>query len=115
MVTGSTGYEKQPPAPPNDGQVGLQSSQGDGPAVKVDSTTHGVDDGFGLLVDFLLHKVVELTLHDLGEFNLERLDGSDGRKAVVLSESVDVELYQVVRTGQIRSFKIQSHIPHGCY
>lgn len=36
--------------------------------------------------------MVELSLHDLGELNLKRLDGSDRRDVVVPSKSVDVEL-----------------------
>lgn len=42
--------------------------------VKVDATTHGVYDGVGLLVDLLLHEVVELALHDLGDFDLKGFD-----------------------------------------
>jgi hypothetical protein len=93
VVTSSTSDEQQPPTPPDDRQISLQTSEGDGPAVKVDSSSHGVDNRFRLLVDLLLHKVVELTLHDLGQLNLECLDGSDGGKSVVLSESVDVKFY----------------------
>lgn len=92
VVTGPTSDEEQPPAPPDHRKVGLQPSEGDGPAVEVDSSTHSVDDRLGLLVNLLLHKVVELTLHDLGELDLESLDGSDGGESVVLSESVDMEL-----------------------
>jgi len=46
--------------------------------IKVDSTSHSVDDGFGLLVDFLLHEMSVFSLHDLGELDLEVFDGSDG-------------------------------------
>jgi hypothetical protein len=61
--------------------------------IKVDSSSHSVDDGFGLLVDFLLHKVVVLSLHDLGELDLEMLNSSDGRETVVSSKSVNVEFW----------------------
>jgi hypothetical protein len=61
--------------------------------IKVDSSSHSVDDGFGLLVDFLLHEVVVLSLHDLGELDLEMLNSSDRRETVVSSKSVNVEFW----------------------
>lgn len=92
MVRGSTGDKHDPPAPPDDTEVRLESSEGNGVRVKVDSPTHGVDDRLGLLVDLLLHEVVERSLHDSGELNLERLDGTDGGDSIVAAETVDVEL-----------------------
>lgn len=62
-----------------------------------------------MLVDLFLHEVVELTLHDLGEFDLEGFDGSDGREAVVLAKAVDVELYS--RQSIEFSTPISSHRP----
>jgi len=91
VVAGTTSDEQKPPTSPDHRQIGFQSSQSDSPAVKVDSTTHGVDNRLGLFVDLLLHEVVKLALHDLGKFDLESLNGSDGRQSVVLSKSVDVE------------------------
>jgi len=61
--------------------------------IKVDSTSHSVDDGFGLLVDFLLHEMVVLSLHDFSELNFEMLNSSDGRETVVSSKSVNVEFW----------------------
>jgi len=92
MVTRSTRDEADPPASSDHVEVRLETSEVDGPSIEVDSSSHGVDDGFGLFVDLLLHEVVELTLHDLGEFDLEGFDGSDRGHAVVLAESVDVQL-----------------------
>jgi hypothetical protein len=91
VVTGTTSDKQKSSAPPNDRQVRLQSSQGDNPVIEVDTSTHGVDDRLGLLVNLLLHKVVELTLHDLSKFDLESLDSSDGRESVILSQTVDVQ------------------------
>jgi hypothetical protein len=91
VVTGTTSDKQKSSAPPNDRQVRLQSSQGDNPVIEVDTSTHGVDDRLGLLINLLLHKVVELTLHDLSKFDLESLDSSDGRESVILSQTVDVQ------------------------
>lgn len=61
--------------------------------IKVDSTSHGIDDRFRLFVYLLLHKVVKLSLHDLRELNLESLDGSNRGDSVIPSQSVDVKFY----------------------
>ena len=58
----------------DNGQERPQTTQSDDVRVKVDAATHGVDDGLGLLVDLLLHEVVEATLHDLGKLELQGLD-----------------------------------------
>jgi hypothetical protein len=92
VVTGSACDETHPPASPDDVEVALESTEVDRPGVKVDTPSHRVYDGLGLLVDLLLHEVIELALHDLSELDLERLDRSDGGHAIVSSESVDVEL-----------------------
>mgnify|MGYP001584252088 CR=1 FL=1 len=76
----------------HDGQVRLEAAERDRVRVKVDAATHRVDDRLGLLVDLLLHKVVERALHDGRELNLERLDRADRRHAVVAAQAVDVEL-----------------------
>lgn len=91
VITRSASDEKQPSASPDDWEIRLETSEHDTPGIKVDSTSHSVDDGFGLFVDFLLHKVVILPLHNLRELDLERLDSPDRRKTVVPSQSVDVE------------------------
>lgn len=92
MVTGSAGNKHNTAAATNGGQVRLQASQGDLVSVKVDAATHGVDDRLGLLVDLLLHEVVEGSLHDLGQLNLEGLDGADGGDTIIAAETVDVKL-----------------------
>lgn len=78
VVRGSTGDKEESSTPSNDRQVRLETTESDRVSVKVDSTSHSVDDRFGLLVNLFLHEMVVLTLHDLGELNLESLDGSDG-------------------------------------
>jgi hypothetical protein len=92
VVAGTTSDEYQPSTPSDNRQVCLQTTKGNGSSVKVDSTSHSVDDRFGLFVDFLLHKVVELSLHDSGKLDFQSLNGSNGRKTVILSQSVDVQL-----------------------
>lgn len=91
VVTGTTSDKQESSAPSDDGQVSLETSEGDASRVKVDSSSHSVDDRFRLFVNLLLHKVVELSLHDLGELDLEGLDSSNRRKSVVLAKSVDVK------------------------
>ena len=91
VVTRSASDEDHSTTSPHNAQVRLQSSEGDRVRIEVDSTSHGVDDRFGLLVDFLLHKVIERSLHDGGQFDLERLDCSNRRYTIVSTESVDVE------------------------
>lgn len=92
MEAGSAGHEHDAPAPPDRREVSLETTEVDPSGVKVDTATHGVDDGFGLLVDFLLHEVGEVSLHDGGQLDLEGLDGADGREAVVTAQAVDMEL-----------------------
>jgi hypothetical protein len=110
MVTGTTSDEQKPPTSPDHRQIGLQSSQSDSPAVKVDSTTHGVDNRLGLFVDLLLHEVVELSLHDLGKFYLEGLDSSNGRESIVLSKSVDMKL--CCNVAGVRAVRNDTVVPH---
>jgi hypothetical protein len=94
VVAGTTSDKQQPPSPPDHWQIRLQTTQNDRAGIKVDTTSHGVDNRFWLFVDFLLHKVVVLPLHDFGEFDLQVLNSSDGRETVVSSESVDVEFWK---------------------
>jgi hypothetical protein len=63
--------------------------------IEVDTTSHSVDDGLWLLIDFLLHKVVKRSLHDLGNFHLKSLDRTDRGDSIIATETVDVELYGI--------------------
>ncbi|KAI6754186.1 hypothetical protein HG530_012700 [Fusarium avenaceum] len=75
----------------NGGDVRTETTKGDGLVGDVETATHGVDNGLGLLENLLLHEVVKLTLHDLLELKLKGLDGSDVGAAIGLLEAVDVE------------------------
>jgi hypothetical protein len=75
----------------NGGDVRTETTKGDGLVGNVETATHGVDNGLGLLENLLLHEVVKLALHDLLELKLEGLDGSDVGAAIGLLEAVDVE------------------------
>lgn len=95
VVARSARAEHDAAATADDREVRAQSTKCDPVQIKVDTTTHGVDDGFWLLVDLLLHEVVELALHDLREFELERLDRAVRRlrlAILVAAQAVDVQL-----------------------
>ncbi|KAI3475145.1 hypothetical protein L1887_63506 [Cichorium endivia] len=92
VVRGAAGGHDDSAAAADGVEEGGEAAELDLALVKVDAATHGVDDGLGLLVDLLLHKVVEGALHDLCQLHLERLDGAHGAEAVVPAEAVDVEL-----------------------
>ena len=96
MVAGSAGAEDDPTTTPDNVEVGTKATKGDEMLVEVDTTTHGVDDRLGLLVNLLLHEVVELALHDLRELNLEGFDGTvlGFRNAafLVAAETMDMQL-----------------------
>lgn len=73
-------------------EILAETTKGDNLILNIETTTHGVDNGFGLLEDFLLHEVIELALHDFLQLDLDGLDGTDvGGGTVVLLETVNVE------------------------
>ena len=77
VVRSTTSDEYHATTPPDNVQVSLETSESDSVSVKVDTTSHRVDDGFGLFVNLLLHEVVELSLHDGSEFDFESFDSTD--------------------------------------
>ena len=91
VVTGSAGNEDDSAATANRCQVRTKTTKGDSLVGNVETTTHGVDNGLGLLEDLLLHEVIELALHDLLELELEGLDGADVRATIGLPQAVNVE------------------------
>lgn len=91
VVRGTTSNENDAAASADSRDVGAETTESDGLVGNVEATTHGVDDGLGLLENLLLHEVVELALHDLLELKLEGLDGSDVGASIGLLETVDVE------------------------
>jgi len=93
VVRGTASDKHHSSTPSNDTEVSLETSESDGVSIKVDTTSHRVDDRFGLFVNLFLHEMVELSLHDRGEFNFEGFDGTDGgSSAIVAAETVNVEL-----------------------
>lgn len=92
VVGGTASDEDQTSAAPDGADVLAKSTEGDGLLLCVQATTHSVDNRLGLLEDLLLHEVVEATLHDLLELDLDGLDSTDIASAVGLGQTVDVEL-----------------------
>ena len=106
MVTGAAGNEDEPPASADGAHVLFKTTEGDSSVGHVQPTTHGVDDRLRLLKDLLLHEVIELALHNLLELKLDRLDCANIASAVVLCQSVDVEL-TVVDVSNIVVFEVE--------
>ena len=77
MVTGTTSTKDNAFASTNSLQVSLETTQSDFVGFKVNTTTHSVHNGIGLLVDFLLHKVIKFALHNIVDFNFQSLDRTD--------------------------------------
>lgn len=83
-------------------------------SVKVDTASHGVDDTLWLFVNFLLHKVRELALHDLRQFQFQSLDGADSRSSgaggggirIVAAKSMDMH-FSFADVGNVVVFKVQ--------
>lgn len=99
VVACSTRDEHHTPAAAHDRQVRAKTSKGDDVRIEVDTSTHGVDNRFGLFVNLLLHECVKFALHDSSDLELESLDGSGGsdlawRLAALLlaPHAVNVEL-----------------------
>ena len=93
MVAGTASAEYDAAAATDSREVCSKTTECDLVGIKVDAATHGVDDRVGLLVDLLLHEVVELAFHDLGKLELESLDATrrGNGVAVVAAETVNVE------------------------
>ena len=109
MEAGSAGNEDQPSAAADGADILLEAAKSDGLVGDIQTTTHGIDDGLGLLEDLLLHEVVELSLHDFLEFQLEGLDGADVRGSVILGETVDIE-GAIVDVGDVVVFEVQDFL-----
>lgn len=92
MVRGAAGDEDDASAATDGCDVLPQSTEGDLLINGIETTTHGVNDRLGLLEDFLLHEVVEVTLHDLLELELDGLNGADAAGGIILGDTVDVKL-----------------------
>ena len=91
VVRSTASNEDNPPASPDGGDVLTETTECDGLVDRVETSTHGVDDGLGLLENLLLHEVVEAALHNLLELDLQSLDGTDVGGSVILVQAVNVE------------------------
>ena len=110
MVTRPACDEHNTTAAADDREVRAQAAKGDFVRVEIDAPTHGVDDRLGLLVDFLLHKVVKLALHDLRELEFEGLDRTDGTLLTVglaFAQSMDVQL-SLSDVGDVIIFEVEN-------
>ena len=74
-------------------KVSFEAAEVDAILFEIYAPTHGIEDGFWLLVNFLLHKVVEVALHDVGKLQLERLNGSDTGDTVILAKAMNVKFW----------------------
>ena len=92
MIAGPAGDEDDPSTAADGVDVLPQAAECDLLVLDIQATAHGIDDGLGLLKDFLLHKVVKITLHDLLQLEFDGLDGADVGGAIVLCQTMDVEL-----------------------
>lgn len=92
MIRCSAGTEYNAATSAYDIEVRLETTQSDLVSIEIDTSTHRVDDRFRLLIDFLLHKMVELALHDLGNFKLECLDGTNTGLALFAAKTMNMKL-----------------------
>lgn len=92
VVAGTAGDEDDTTATTNGRNVLTKTTQSDLLVDSIQTTTHSVDNGLGLLENLLLHEVVELALHDLLQLQLNSLNGTDIGGTIVLGETVDVQL-----------------------
>ncbi len=93
MIRGTAGKKDDTSRSSDVGELRTKASEGNLISIKVHTTAHCVDDRFGLVVDFFLHKVREGALLDLGEFLLEMLDVSHGRNSVVTTQTMDLQVW----------------------
>lgn len=92
MVRGTTGDEDDATAPANRGDILAQTTKSNTLIRNVKTSTHGVDDGLGLLKNLLLHEVIELALHNFLKLKLQSLDGTDRGGSISLASTVDIQL-----------------------
>ena len=76
MVTGPACDEYHTPGAADDREVGTKPTEGNLVLIEVDTSTHRVDDGLGLLVNLFLHESIEFAFHDGCNFKFQRLDVS---------------------------------------
>jgi len=107
VVRGTASNEYQTSATPDSADVLPESTKSHGLLLCVQATTHGVDNRLGLLEDLLLHEVVEATLHNLLQLDLDSLNGANVAGAVSLGQTVDVEL-TLVDVGNVIVLEVEN-------
>ena len=91
VVRGTASNEDNATAATDGVDVAAKTTESNGLVGNVKTTTHGVDDGLGLLENLLLHEVVELALHNLLKLELKRLDCTNVGTTIGLFQTVNVE------------------------
>lgn len=79
----------------------LDASQDNSLSVKVNASSHGVDNRLGLLKDFLLHEGGEVALHDLLDLHLEGCDFTGMCIIQRAFETMDLQNTFCVYTGYV--------------
>ncbi|PPJ68786.1 hypothetical protein CV019_15045, partial [Staphylococcus haemolyticus] len=92
VIAGSTSNENDSPAATNSGDVLSKTTQRYLLVGNIQTTSHGVYNGLGLLKNFLLHEMVKCTLHNLLQFELDGLNSTHVGCAIILCQAVDVQL-----------------------
>lgn len=77
VEAGTASDENETAAATNGGEISLKATKLHATEIKVHTSTHGVDNGLGLLKDFLLHEMAEVALHDLSQFHFKSLNGAN--------------------------------------
>lgn len=73
-------------------EIATQASQSDLVVLKIDTTTHSIDDRLRLLVNLFLHEMIKGTFHDLSKFHFQNMDRSGEGFTILASEAMDVKL-----------------------
>jgi hypothetical protein len=107
VVGSTTGNEDDSTATADSADVLAETTEGNTLVGNVQTTTHGVNNGLGLLENLLLHEVVELSLHNLLELELKSLDRTDGGGTLLLTSTVNVEL-TLVNVSDIIVLKVEN-------
>lgn len=92
VVRGTASDEDDSAATTDGRDVLLETTQSNSLVLNVETTTHSVDNGLGLLENLLLHEVVVTALHDLLELDLDGLDSTNVGGTRVLGQTVNVQL-----------------------
>eukprot|EP00128_Syssomonas_multiformis_P013859 Colp12_sorted_trinity150504_noHs@10796 len=92
VVRGTAGNENQATGTTHGVDVLGETTKVNSVVLEVHTTTHRVEHRVGLLIDLLLHEVIELALHDLLELNVKGLDGTVILDTLLALEAVDEQL-----------------------